>query len=241
MRFSTIFAGGLAAAWCGVAALAASAVPKSPPLTPARTLKKPAVRPPTPTSPEPAASPEELAFFEREVRPVLARSCYSCHGPKVRQAGLRLDFRPALLKGGERGPAVAPGAPERSLLLQAVHHEGLKMPPDRKLPAHEIAALEKWIRMGAPWPLQRMKAEGGRMNGSGARSAPSPSQHWSFLPVKRPALPAVKNRAWVRTPVDAFILAKLEQKGLKPAPPADRRTLIRRATFDLIGLPPTPE
>ncbi len=174
--------------------------------------------------------PEQSAFFEREIRPLLAAECYGCHGEKVRQGGLRLDSREALLKGGGRGPAVVPGDPAGSLLLKTLDHAGaLKMPPARKLAPAQVAALAAWVKQGAPWPA------------AGTRSPGDPRAHWAFQPVKRPAVPAVKDRAWVRTPIDAFVLADLERRGLRPAPPADRRTLLRRATFDMLGLPPTPE
>ena len=180
----------------------------------------------------PKPTPEQTAFFESKVRPLLAERCYSCHGPKVSQAGLRLDSREALLKGADTGPVFQPGDPEHSRLLRSIRYtDAVKMPPTGRLRADEIAVLETWVRQGAPWPVERMKDEGGRMKGP----------HWSFQPVVRPAIPNVKNTAWVRNPVDAFVLAELEPRGLKPAPPADRLTLIRRATYDLTGLPPTPD
>jgi mono/diheme cytochrome c family protein len=177
--------------------------------------------------------PQAADFFEREVRPLLLAECAGCHGAAVQQGGLRLDSREALLKGGARGPSIAPGHPERSLLLKAVRHDGLKMPPGKRLPDAKIAALESWVRAGAPWPeSSKQKAEG--------RKQPA-SEHWAFRRVTRPAVPAVKNRKWVRTPVDAFILSRLERAGLSPSPEADPGTLIRRVYFDLIGLPPTAE
>ena len=182
------------------------------------------------TTPVPPAAVEQ---FERGVRPVLAEQCFSCHGPAVQEGGLRLDSRAALLKGGSRGAAVVPGHPERSLLVQALNHAGgLKMPPGKRLPPATVEAVTTWIRQSAPWPAGRMKAEGGRL---------IRPPHWAFQPVVRPPLPKVKETAWVRNPVDAFVLAKLEAKGLHPAPPADPRTLIRRVYYDLTGLPPTPE
>jgi hypothetical protein len=159
---------------------------------------------------------------------VLLAQCVVCHGERLQQGGLRLDTRAALLKGGASGPSVVPGKPSESLLLESVrYHTARKMPPKGKLPDAQIAALTQWVQMGAPWPE--------------AVAAPKPEgPFWAFQPVRKLAPPRVKNPAWVRSPIDAFILAGLESKGLTPAPPADRRTLIRRATYDLIGLPPTP-
>ncbi|MFN3653029.1 MAG: DUF1549 domain-containing protein [Armatimonadota bacterium] len=165
------------------------------------------------------------------MRPLLLTHCISCHGPQVQQGGLRLDSRAALLRGGERGPALSTTSPAESLLLRAVRHEGPAMPPDRKLAPHEIAALEKWIGLGAPFPSPPS------CRGAAAASG---KIHWAFRPVRRPVLPAVKSAKWPLTPIDRFILAKLEAKRLQPAPAADRRTLIRRATLDLTGLLPTP-
>ncbi len=185
-----------------------------------------------------AASPDPQAveFFEKRVRPVLVEKCQSCHGPKKQQGGLRLDSKAALLKGGDTGPVVQPGQPDKSLLIQAVRQAGdLKMPPKGKLDAEAVAALAGWVKMGAPWPETATPAKGSSAVAEARKS------HWSFRPVTKPALPAVKNAAWVSNPVDRFVLARLEAAGLTPAPPADRRTLLRRVSFDLIGLPPTPE
>ncbi|HTE19558.1 MAG TPA: c-type cytochrome domain-containing protein, partial [Armatimonadota bacterium] len=201
----------------------------------------PAAPAPPPARPMVSRPADTTTFFESRVRPVLAEKCFTCHGPRLQQGGLRLDSRQGLLKGGAQGPALAPTASERSLLLRAVRHAepGLQMPPGEKLRDDQIADLERWVRMGAPWPVERMKAEGGRMKGAAAATSLQPdAQHWAFRPVKRPALPPVKGRNWVKTPIDAFILADLEKRNLAPAPPADRRTLLRRATFDLTGLPP---
>src|SRR5205823_2665936 len=180
-----------------------------------------------------------VKFFEERVRPVLADRCFPCHGPEKQKGGLRLDSSAALLKGGGRGPAVVPGKPDESLLVSAVRHgEALKMPPKAKLPPQEVADLAAWVKTGAPWP----DAAGVRPDG-GDRSAVSDEDRrfWAFQKPVAVRPPAVKDAAWVKSPIDRFILAKLEANGLRPAPPADRRTLIRRATFDLIGLPPTPE
>jgi hypothetical protein len=180
---------------------------------------------------EPTA--EQLRFFENKVRPVLAEHCLKCHGPEKQWSSFRLDSREALLKGGESGIAVVPGKPEESLLIQAVHQtdDAISMPPEDKLTASQIAHLEEWVRQGVPFPAQQTTAQ----------SRYRDPQHWSFQPMQNPSVPTVKDAAWPKSPLDHFILAKLEEAELKPAPPADRRTLIRRATFDLTGLPPTPE
>ncbi len=182
-----------------------------------------------------AAQTPDLELFENKVRPVLVRSCQGCHGPKVEQAGLRLDSRAALLKGGARGPAVTSGDPNASLLVKAIRHDGLKMPLGGKLKPEEIAAIELWIRNGSAWPNDAMAAPT-------TKSIPERAkEYWAFRPVVKPEPPAVSRPKWGRTPVDAFILAALERAKLAPEPPADSATLIRRISFDLTGLPPRPE
>ncbi len=184
----------------------------------------------------PQPSPEAAEFFEKKVRPVLVERCFTCHGPKLQQSGLRLDSRAAMLRGTDAGRvSLVPGDPLKSPLIQAVHFTGpVKMPPAGKLPQAEIDALTQWVAMGAPWP-----------GGENVRPAAAPTElarnHWAFQPVRMPALPTVRNQAWVRSPLDRFVLAQLEARGLEPNPIADRRTLIRRASIDLTGLPPTPE
>jgi Protein of unknown function (DUF1553)/Protein of unknown function (DUF1549)/Planctomycete cytochrome C len=178
------------------------------------------------------AAQEGADFFEKNVRPVLVRRCLACHSsPTSPMGGLRLDSREAMLKGGARGPAMAPGKPRESLILRAVlQSEELRMPPSGKLTDAEIAALGQWIEMGAPWGTDQS-----------AKSPGAAKKYWAFIPPSEPPLPDVRNMAWVNSPLDRFVLAGLEAKGLSPAPTADKRTLIRRATFDLTGLPPTPE
>jgi len=200
---------------------------------------------------------ETTTFFEQRIRPVLVEECASCHGARARplQGALRLDSRAGLMKGGLHGPAIVPGQPEKSLLIAALRHQGRQMPPGKQLPERTVADFEKWIAQGAPWPAGQ-SAVGSRQSvvgsgggtGAGVRNSQLTthnsqltSTHWAFKPIRRPALPVVKNRAWATSPIDRFILAKLEAKGLTPSDPADRRTLIRRATYDLIGLPPTYE
>ncbi|QDU19221.1 PSD1 and planctomycete cytochrome C domain-containing protein [Urbifossiella limnaea] len=180
-----------------------------------------------------------VTFFEKQVRPLLAEHCHSCHSAKANKArgGLTLDSRDALLKGGESGPAVVPGQPEKSLLVTAVHgtRAELQMPPKGRLRPAQVAVFEKWVKDGAVYP-----------GGTVAAAPPSPQsaearQFWSFLPLRRHPAPAVKDVAWTRRPIDSFLLAAMEARGLAPSAAADRRTLIRRASFDLTGLPPTPE
>jgi hypothetical protein len=191
-----------------------------------------------PPKPPAKLSPGAAEFFETHVRPVLAEKCFRCHGPKKRKGDLRLDSRPALLEGGESGPAVVPGNPNRSILIRAIRREGaVKMPPKGKLPAKTIEALTTWVKMGAPWPSDRPLVHKSHK----ITTAASWKTHWAFQPVRRPAVPAVKQADWCLTPIDCFILARLEKTGLAPARPADRRTLLRRATYDLLGLPPTGE
>jgi cytochrome c553 len=181
----------------------------------------------------------QVEFFEKKIRPVLAETCFSCHGPEKARGGLRLDSRAALLSGGDNGPAIVPGKPEESRLIRAVKHEAdvRRMPPKQDLNGEQVAALSAWIKMGAPWP------GGGevRTESKGYKVTDKDRQYWAFQPIKEPALPPVKDKGWVKSPIDSFVLAKLEEKGLRPVAAADKRTLIRRATFDLIGLPPTPE
>jgi len=180
-----------------------------------------------------AQAPEDgPAFFEKNVRPLLASKCLSCHSAVSQpiMGGLRLDGREPMMKGGGRGASVVAGKAAESLLMKVVLHEAgpLKMPPGPKLKDAEIAVLAQWIQMGAPWGATAVVSQAKQ------------EKYWAFVPPVRPAAPAVKDKAWVRSPIDAFVLAELEKKGLAPAKAADKRTLIRRATYDLIGLPPSP-
>ncbi len=178
---------------------------------------------------EPTAAENE--FFEKQVRPVLVEHCHKCHGATKQWAGLRLDSREAILKGGDNGPAIIPGKPDESLLIRAVRHvdDNLKMPENGKLPDGQIAALVRWVERGAVYPAGTLTA---------ARSRDP--NHWSFQPPAAQSLPVVKDVAWLQSPIDHFILVKLEAAKVVPAAPADKRALIRRVTFDLTGLPPTP-
>ena len=179
--------------------------------------------------------PEHAAFFESQVRPLLAMRCFKCHAAEKQQGNLRLDHPASILAGGDSGPAVKPGKPEESLLVEAIHYRSLEMPPDGKLSDAEIAVLTRWVQLGAPWP--------------NADKLPSPStgkisdadrQWWAFRPLRFPEPPAVDDGGWSKTEIDRFIFAKLRDAGLQPAPEADRRTLVRRVAFDLTGLPPSP-
>ena len=182
------------------------------------------------------ADPAGEEYFERTVRPILVERCLPCHGPEKHKANLRLDTREAVLTGGNAGPIVTPGKPNESFLLTAVRHTGdLKMPPKEKISDKEIAALEKWIALGLPWPAKTTLS-------APSAIANAAATHWAFQPVVRPAVPAVVNPSSANSnAIDRFILARLQKEGLKPNPVAGRRVLIRRATFDLHGLPPTPE
>jgi hypothetical protein len=186
-------------------------------------------------------TPEGLEFFEKKVRPLLAESCFSCHAAnsKLVMGGLRLDSKAGLLKGGDRGLAVVPGHPEKSLLISVVGYQdkNLQMPPKGKLPDDKIAILTEWVKMGAPWPDEKAPTAGPKQPVFDLKER---AKHWAWQPVKKQTVPVVKNKQWCKTPVDNFILAKLEASGLTPNKPADKRTLLRRVTYDLIGLPPTP-
>ncbi len=186
------------------------------------------------------ATPQALEFFEKKVRPVLVQHCHECHSATAKKlkGGLLLDSRAGMLQGGDNGPAIVPGEPDKSRLIEVIRYTrvDLKMPKTGKLPDAVIADLTAWVKMGAPWPdekaikkntysvfdLQKRKGE-----------------HWCWQPIRVPETPKVKDGAWPNSDIDRFLLAKLEAKGLKPAADADPRTLIRRLYFDIIGLPPT--
>ncbi|MFQ5730525.1 MAG: PSD1 and planctomycete cytochrome C domain-containing protein [Planctomycetaceae bacterium] len=186
-----------------------------------------------------SAATRGVAFFEQKIRPVLVKHCYQCHSRKSKsvKGKLLLDTREGIRKGGETGPAVVPKNAKKSLLLEALRHESLEMPPNKKLPARVIADFETWIKMGAPDP--RYLGDPGDLKESKIDFTQA-RKFWSFQPPRRHAAPPVADRAWVRKPIDAFVLSRLEKAGLQPNPQTDRRTLIRRLSFDLIGLPPTP-
>ncbi len=202
-------------------------------------------------------NPDEARFFESKIRPVLVDNCLKCHGPQKQKSGLRLDSRSAALAGGELGPAVVPGKPDESLLVNAIGHgDDLKMPPSKKLAADQIADLTRWVAMGAPWSGPGGgKGDPPAASASASASASSSNStirkqgyqitdkdraHWAFRPVLRPTVPAPRVPGQARNPIDAFILARLDASGLKPNPAASKVELIRRAYYDLTGLPPTP-
>ncbi len=192
--------------------------------------------------PEVGITPEQEQFFEAKIRPVLVTHCGKCHASTAEKlrGGLRLDSREGLRLGGDSGPAIVPGQPEESLLIRAIRYrdEDLRMPPKEKLPDAVVADFEAWVRMGAPDPRTGPVAA--------PRGAPSAElakgrEFWSFQPPKASSPPSVKRTDWPRGDIDRFLLAALEARGLAPVADAGRPRLLRRVTFDLIGLPPTPE
>ena len=188
--------------------------------------------------------PEQLAFFEAKVRPILIEHCHRCHsaGSEKLKANLRLDSRDAALRGGDSGPAVVPGDPEASLLIKAIrYHDGdLQMPPKNKLPAPIVADLTLWVKMGAAWPGPVEKPPKGGDGASGPDYEALRKSHWAYQPLAHPVPPDVAGAAWPRDDVDRFVLARLESRSLAPVADADRLTLVRRIYFDLLGLPPRP-
>jgi hypothetical protein len=185
-------------------------------------------------------SDDDLAFFEKRIRPVLVDRCYECHSAESAelQGGLLVDSRETLLRGGAKGPAIVPGDVNHSLLIEAVRfgNDSMQMPPDGKLSDAEIADLEQWVRLGAPDPRTTATThQGKQIDIEAARD------FWSMKPIANPSLPAVKRDDWPLNDLDRFILARQEGQELTPAADADKRVLLRRATYDLIGLPPTPE
>lgn len=192
--------------------------------------------PPSGGSAPTRADANGIEFFETKVRPVLAEQCYACHSGKSGKAfgGLKLDSTAALRKGGDRGPLFQADKPAASLLLKAVHHDGLKMPPAGKLPAAQLAVLERWVGMGAPLPEPKPG-----VSVQDGIDIPAGKRHWAFQPVSVLAAPRVSKPTWPKRKIDAFVLQKLDAAGLPPSPEADRRTLLRRVSLDLTGLPPT--
>jgi hypothetical protein len=203
-----------------------------------------------------AAGSAQNAFFEAKIRPLLANNCFKCHGEKKQESGLRLDSRAGVLAGGETGPAVAPGKPDESLMVRAVRYQDLEMPPTGKLKEHEVASLIEWIKMGAPWPSSG--GDAGPVVRKGEQQITEEDRRWwSFQPVWAVALPGpvaevarlrdpvaparslATSATWIAGPIDAFIVERLQSASLAPNPPATRRELIRRAAFDLVGLPPS--
>jgi len=188
-----------------------------------------------------AASAEQIAFFEKNIRPILINRCYECHSVEKgkEKGGLTLDSRAAILKGGDSGPALVAGQPDKSRLIESVRYQNqdLQMPPKGALPSREIRLLEEWVKMGAPDPRETVAVKSHHGSPRTIDIAAG-TQHWAFTPISTPALP---QQARDDHPIDAFITQKLAGKGLQLSPEADARTLIRRITFDLTGLPPTPQ
>ena len=253
LRFLTITGiVGTAAGFAAAAAAPSPAAPKPAAAKPAAVAAAPMplaapmpmpAQPAKPGAAAPAVKPQEpskaqLDFFEAKVRPVLVSNCYKCHSAadSKSKGGLVLDTREGWQQGGENGTPIVPGSPEKSLLIKAIEHgdADLQMPPNGKLAPNEIADLVAWVKMGAPDP----RTNGGvKLTGLNDKA----KSHWAFQPVQNPPVPAVKTAGWAKTPIDHFVLAKLEQAGLKPNHPAAREVLIRRASYDLLGLPPTPD
>ena len=184
---------------------------------------------------------EQTEFFESKIRPLLAQNCYQCHSEqaKILYSNLRVDGRAALLNGGDRGPAIVPGDPNSSQLIQAVHYENLKMPPAGRLSEDQIEVLVRWVEMGAPWPDPEVA--GGVKTPKGQTKLTASHSHWAWKPVQKESPPPVGDKTWPADPIDNFILQKLEAEGLNPSSDADRYTLLRRVHFDLIGLPRSPK
>jgi hypothetical protein len=200
-----------------------------------------AVCAPNASAEQPEFDEASVEFFEKSVRPLLVKRCYECHSGAAEEpkGGLRLDSRAAIFAGGDTGPAIDPASPKQSLLLDAINYGDIyQMPPKSKMPEEEIAILTRWIELGAPWPKEDANASLAREEFNLQARKQS---HWAWRPVERVSPPAVKNSTWAMQSLDAFILAPLEEKGIFPAAPADRRTLLRRLHFDLVGLPPSPE
>jgi hypothetical protein len=186
----------------------------------------------------PQCRADDAEFFEKRVRPVLVEHCYPCHSASATKlkAGLRLDSRAGMLAGGDSGPAIIPGKPAESRLVRAIRYDDvdLRMPPKGKLPAEAVAGLTEWIKSGAAWPNEAANQKTVSTFDLQKRKA----EHWAWQPVRKNEPPAVRNASWVASPIDRFILAKLETQNLSPAPPAKPHDLLRRVYFDLIGLPP---
>ena len=183
-----------------------------------------------------------VEFFEKKIRPVLAEYCHKCHSHKAEKlkAGLYLDSRDGFLKGGDTGVAVALGEPDKSRLIEAIRYKNpdLEMPPKEKLPDEVIADFVEWVKLGVPWPKEETAAAPATSPDKSKEIEKRKREHWAWHPVRQYQPPPVQNKTWPKSGIDRFVLAGLEKKGLTPVSPADRRTLIRRAYFDLIGLPP---
>src|SRR5262245_33016654 len=189
----------------------------------------------------PSADSADVEFFGKRIRPILAENCYQCHGAKKQESGLVLSSTTGVQKGGDRGLPIVPGQPDESILIQAVRYAGddLKMPPRGKLKEEQIADLVAWVKMGAPLPLEG-SVQPAAIKPSSDFNLAERRKHWAYQPVQRAEVPVVATPGWCASSIDNFILGRLEAAGLSPASAADNRVLIRRLTFDLTGLPPTP-
>ncbi len=191
---------------------------------------------------KPSIDAQGNAYFENKVRPILVARCDRCHGPGSGEgkANLRVDSRDALLRGGDSGPAIVPGEPENSLLILAIRHDGaISMPPKSKLPQAEIDALTAWVKMGAPWPHYAGKPVVTTQRSVARQWSAKERSFWAFQPPGSEPLRPVIGKAWPRSRIDQIILARLEVAALQPAPASEKRALIRRATLDLCGIPPS--
>ena len=196
--------------------------------------------PPSVTAQDAQPSTADVDFFETRIRPVLVKHCYECHSAdsETLQGNLRLDTREAMRRGGDTGPAVTPHDVDASLLVGALRYEGLEMPPEGKLPETVVADFVEWIQRGAADPRDGPARDEAPSRDAGI-DFEAARAHWAYQPIRRPAIPDVRDAAWPASPIDSFVLARLEAAGLAPSATADRRTLIRRATYDIHGLPPT--
>ncbi|MEI6536994.1 MAG: DUF1549 domain-containing protein, partial [Verrucomicrobiaceae bacterium] len=189
--------------------------------------------------------PDQIEFFEKKIRPLLSNRCYKCHsaGAEKIKGELLLDSRAAAIKGGEKGPGVVPGNLEKSLLIEAIHYENqdLQMPPKSKLSDAEIADLTTWVGQGAPWPEEAPPARTAGPVKKVFDLEDRKRKHWCWEPLNKTTPPTPKNAEWSSSAIDRFVLAKLEEKNLRPAPAADAATLLRRLCFDITGLPAKPE
>ena len=193
-----------------------------------------------------AITTEQIKFFESKVRPLLSGRCFKCHGKDKQKGSLRLDSRAELLAGGESGPAVVPGDVDSSLLMEAVRWESFEMPPDGELPDTAVTVFAKWVDMGAPWPSGvgpsgvARSDTGAAVRPKGPKITESDRAFWSFQPIRAYDVPALDDDTWSVNSIDRFVLRRLREEGLSPAARGSRQMLIRRATFDLLGIPPTP-
>ena len=187
-------------------------------------------------------SAEQIEFFEKKIRPLLSQHCYKCHSQSTKEpkGGLKLDHRVHLLTGGDSGPALVAGKPNQSLLIKAIRYQSVEMPPTGQLPKTQIALLEKWVAMGAPWPVETAVPTGQLDRPQSYDFRQLRNKHWSFQAIQRPKLPTVTHQNWEQNAIDRFVLSRLEEAALSPSPPATPRILCRRIHYDLLGLPPAP-